>query len=62
MPLVVHPRNYAAWIDPSTEEPADLLEPFDDGRMEAYPVSTQVNDPKNDSPALLQPLGERFGM
>ena len=53
MPLVIHPRNYAAWIDPSTENPADLLAPFDDGRMEAYPVSTLVNDPKNDTPACI---------
>ena len=53
MPLVIHPRNYAAWIDPSTENPAAQLSPFDDGRMEAYPVSTLVNDPKNDSPACI---------
>ena len=52
MPLVVHPRNYAAWIDPSTENPADSLVPFDDGRREAYPGSTLVNDSQNDSPSF----------
>ncbi len=50
MPLVLHPRYYADWVDPETDDPSALLTPFDDGTLEAYPVSTFVNDPKNDSP------------
>jgi putative SOS response-associated peptidase YedK len=49
MPVVLHPRNYAAWLNAETERPDELLQPFDNGRMEAYTVSTVVNDPKNDS-------------
>jgi putative SOS response-associated peptidase YedK len=47
MPVVLHPRNYEGWLNAETEEAAALTQPFDNGRIEAYPVSTVVNDPKN---------------
>lgn len=49
MPLVLHPRVYAEWINPDTAEPGTLLQPLTTGEVEAYPISTAVNDPKNDS-------------
>jgi putative SOS response-associated peptidase YedK len=49
MPVVLHPANYSVWLDPGTEHPAELARPFDSGALEAYPTSTYVNDPKNDS-------------
>jgi putative SOS response-associated peptidase YedK len=55
MPLVMHPRTYAAWLNPGTVEPKSLLMPFDDGRLRVRPVSTLVNDPRNDSPACIEP-------
>jgi putative SOS response-associated peptidase YedK len=54
MPLVMHPPNYAAWLDVSTERPAALMRPFDGGQLEAYPVSTFVNDPENDAPTAVE--------
>lgn len=57
MPLVMHPRHYAAWLDPATEQPQSLLRPFDDGEVRAYRVSTLVNDPKNDTAACIEPSG-----
>lgn len=57
MPLVMHPRHYAAWIDPDCKNPQALLEPFDDGTLDAYSISTFVNDPKNDSPDCTAPIG-----
>lgn len=56
MPLVLPPRHYAAWLDPGTENARGLLVPFDDGRMQAYPVSTYVNDPRHDDAKCLEPL------
>jgi putative SOS response-associated peptidase YedK len=35
MPLVLHPRHYTAWLDPETAEPAALMQPFDNGNLEA---------------------------
>lgn len=57
MPLVMHPSNYAPWVDPSTDRPADLTRPFDNGAIEAYPVSTYVNDPKNNSVEAVRRAG-----
>jgi putative SOS response-associated peptidase YedK len=57
MPLVLPPSNYAAWLDPNSETPADLLRPFDNGAFQAYPVSAYVNDPKNDSAEAVQRAG-----
>jgi putative SOS response-associated peptidase YedK len=59
MPLLVEPERYAAWLDPTLSEPEDLkrlLVPAAPGRLEAYPVSTQVNNVRNNGPELLEPL------
>lgn len=48
MPLVLPPKHYAAWLNPQTESPQSLLTPHVEG-LRAWPVSTSVNDPRNDS-------------
>lgn len=56
MPLLVEPDRYAAWLDPSTDlgSARDLLVPATPGRLEAYPVSTLVNDVRNNGPELVE--------
>ncbi len=59
MPLLVEPERYAAWLDPTRNDPEvlrKLLVPAAPGRLEAYPVSTQVNSVRNNGPELLEPL------
>jgi putative SOS response-associated peptidase YedK len=59
MPLLVEPDRYAAWLDPATQDPDDLralLVPATPGRLEAYPVSTAVNNVRNNGAELLAPL------
>jgi putative SOS response-associated peptidase YedK len=59
MPLLVEPERYAAWLDPALSDPDELrklLVPAAPGRLEAYPVSTQVNSVRNNGPELLDPL------
>ncbi len=59
MPLLVEKDRYAAWLDPShgeVEELRRLLVPAAPGRLEAYPVSTQVNNVRNNGPDLVEPL------
>lgn len=58
MPLVMHPRHYGAWLAPDTKQPESLLAPFDNGELTAYPVSTYVNDPKNDSPKCVERVSQ----
>ncbi len=59
MPLLVEKDRYAAWLDPtvsSAEQLRSLLVPAAPGRLEAYPVSTMVNNVKNNGAELVEPL------
>jgi len=59
MPLLVEPERYAAWLDPLSTDPdhlRSLLVPAAPGRLEAYPVSTEVNNVRNNGPDLVVPL------
>jgi putative SOS response-associated peptidase YedK len=51
MPVILPPENYEVWLDPDMREAEpllDLLRPYPDEEMEAYPVSRFVNSPSND--------------
>ena len=53
MPAIIGPDDYGTWLD---EGGGDLLRPCATA-MEAYPVGKQVNNPRNQGEALVQPLG-----
>jgi putative SOS response-associated peptidase YedK len=58
MPVILHPRDYAKWLDPSPQTPDQLkplIKSFPAELMDAYPVSTLVNTPANDIPELVVP-------
>ena len=57
MPVILHPSAYQQWLSPGEKSAAELnslLQPYPSDEMEAYPVSTFVNSPANDSPQCLQ--------
>jgi putative SOS response-associated peptidase YedK len=57
MPVIVPPDQYGLWLDPrcqDTEKLAKLLRPYPSEGMLAYPVSTLVNDPRNDVPQCVE--------
>jgi putative SOS response-associated peptidase YedK len=59
MPMVVEPERWDAWLDPLTTDPDTvrrLIAPATTGRLEAYPVSTAVNNVRNNGPELMKPL------
>ncbi|HQR45098.1 MAG TPA: SOS response-associated peptidase [Thermoanaerobaculia bacterium] len=58
MPVILPPAAEATWLDPGQSEGAlkALLVPFA-GELEAVPLSTAVNNPRNDGPELLAPAG-----
>ena len=59
MPLLVEPERYGAWLDPAVSDPEDLLSllvPAAPGRLQAHPVSTEVNNVRNNGPNLVEPL------
>ncbi len=54
-PVVVHPRDFARWLDCRNQEPrdvADLMQPADPDFFEAIPVSDKVNKVANTGPEL----------
>ena len=58
-PLLVDRDKYATWLDPTVSDQevlGGLLVPAAPGRLEAYPVSTLVNNVKNNGPELVEPL------
>ena len=59
MPLLVERNRWGDWLDPTrndTDELRELLVPAAPGRLEAYPVSTEVSNVRHNGPQLLDPL------
>ena len=59
MPVMLHPEDEAAWLDLANntqESVGELLLPSEDNRLTIYEVSRDVNNPRNNSAALLQPV------
>jgi putative SOS response-associated peptidase YedK len=61
MPAIVTGDRAKQWLAPgpiSPEQLADFTEPYPAEEMVARPVSTLVNNPRNDSPDCITPLSE----
>ncbi|MFN2145342.1 MAG: SOS response-associated peptidase, partial [Anaerolineales bacterium] len=59
MPVILKPEDYSIWLakeDKRPEELQHLLTAYPAEEMVAYPVSTAVNSPGNESPGNIQPL------
>jgi putative SOS response-associated peptidase YedK len=55
MPVILHPKDYARWLgeDP---DPAHLMMPFPSELMKIWPVSTRVNNVRNQEAELLDSI------
>ncbi|MFC6940285.1 SOS response-associated peptidase [Salinirubellus sp. GCM10025818] len=63
MPVVLPRNEEAAWLAGGPEERAELCRPYPDSDLDAYEISTRVNDPGNDDPRVIEPLGhEQSGL
>jgi putative SOS response-associated peptidase YedK len=59
MPVILDPKDYAAWLDQTPtpkEELLALLRPFPSEAMQAVLVSTTVNSPRNQGPTCIEPM------
>ena len=56
MPVIIPAEAYVRWLSNAAPDPRDLLVPYPPGLMKIWPISTRVNKPQNDDPALLEPL------
>jgi len=55
MPVILPESAWERWLDPDEHDVdtlAELLVPADDALLEAYPVSTEVNNARNNGPEL----------
>lgn len=58
MPVILEPDEERTWLASEDEdELRGLLDPYPDERTAEREVSTAVNVPSNDSPALIEPVG-----
>ncbi|MBW9206630.1 SOS response-associated peptidase [Mumia sp. zg.B17] len=58
-PMLVPRDRWATWLDPDTDdkdELARLLVPAAPGALQAYPVSREVNNVRNNGPQLVEPI------
>ena len=59
MPVILPREEYASWLDPRPDRGdvlRKLLRPYPPEDMTAYPVSTIVNNPRNDVPQCVESL------
>ena len=57
MPVILTAEDKWAWLQENNADALKaLLQPAPDDLLQAWEVSRAVNDPKNDSPACIQPL------
>jgi putative SOS response-associated peptidase YedK len=58
MPVILPPDAYTQWLDTTPRTPdslQQLIKPYPAEEMAAYPVSTVVNNPKNDRAECVVP-------
>jgi putative SOS response-associated peptidase YedK len=59
MPVILAEKDYDLWLDPGAQHPGEvqpLMRPFPGDKMTFYPVSTHVNNPRNEDPGCIVPL------
>jgi putative SOS response-associated peptidase YedK len=54
MAVILPEGREREWLTGSVDEARELLAPYPSDEMQAYPVSTAVNDPSNDTPAVTE--------
>jgi putative SOS response-associated peptidase YedK len=61
MPVILDRKTEKRWIENvPQEELLEMMKPCDASSLLAYPVSSMVNSPRNDSPEILTPVGEEL--
>ncbi|NHJ06067.1 MAG: SOS response-associated peptidase [Candidatus Heimdallarchaeota archaeon] len=62
MPVIIDSKDFDIWLNPTIQEPVELkplLEPYDDSKMDAYPISMYVNSPSNKGEQCIAKLEEK---
>lgn len=61
-PVILEKGEESEWLDPNIPlgEVTSLLKPYPDEQLNAYPISTDIKNPRANSLELIQPTGERI--
>ena len=54
MPVIIDEPDYAQWFE--SADPKELLSPYPNGKLQFYPVSNYVNNPKNNDKSCIAAL------
>jgi hypothetical protein len=54
------PGDYDRWLSTIEPDPRDLLKPYPAEPTRIWPISTRVNQPRNDDAAILEPISEQL--
>ncbi|MCU4926408.1 SOS response-associated peptidase [Halobacteria archaeon AArc-dxtr1] len=57
MPVVLPRDEERTWLTAGSAERRELCRPYPGDDLDAYPISTRVNNPQNDDARLIEPLG-----
>jgi putative SOS response-associated peptidase YedK len=62
MLVLLTPKNLPAWIDPGTmkEDVLSMLHPCPESMLEAYPVSSRVNNTRNSDAKCIERMDIRL--
>lgn len=55
MPVVLEPDEEESWLHGDPDEALSICGPYEGGDMEAYEISTAVNNPGNEGPEIVDP-------
>jgi putative SOS response-associated peptidase YedK len=61
-PVILRPEEEKAWLDEQTPiaDVAEMLKPYPAEKMNAYPISPAIKNPKAEGRELIDPVGERL--
>lgn len=57
MPVILPEDLEDEWLSADPDTRTDLCRPYPDDDLDAYEISTKVNDPTNNDPSVIEPLG-----
>lgn len=58
MPVILEPQDWSAWLGEVEVDAATLLRPAGGDVLTVWPVSRQVNSPRNNGAELLEAIGQ----
>lgn len=57
MPVVLPRQEESTWLEAGPDERRELCRPYPEDDLAAYEIGTGVNNPSNDNPSIVEPLG-----